>query len=58
MLESIIPATTVIDKPEIGVTSTESSISCIEYDRDVEDEPQVHGAPAQPTPDIFTVQTV
>jgi hypothetical protein len=31
MLESIIPATTVIDKPEIGVTSTESSISCIEY---------------------------
>jgi hypothetical protein len=53
MLESIIPATTVIDKPEIGVTSTESSISCIEYDRDVED-----GAPAQPTPDIFTVQTV
>jgi hypothetical protein len=39
MLESIIPATTVIDKPEIGVTSTESSISCIEYDRDVEDEP-------------------
>ena len=39
MLESIIPATTVIDKPEIGVTSTESSISCIECDRDVEDEP-------------------
>ena len=34
MLESIIPATIVIDKPEIGVTSTKSSISCIEYDRD------------------------
>jgi hypothetical protein len=34
MLNSIVPATIVIDKPEIGMTSTKSSVSCIEYERD------------------------